>query len=867
MPHDTSAPQGFRVLVIVSRPLDLQDLPNIADQWSLLGGLRRVKAPAFLKILRPPTVEGLRTEILSGYDIVHFDGHGSFGVRCPNCGSLNSPGQKKCGRCDCLLDGEKAKGYFAFEREDGKLDSLAAEDLAEIVMSAPEHPTKLVFLSACESAKGGETGLQSVLLTMGVPAVLGMNESVPVKATMALVAPFYAGLGAGMTIAMALETALPALKRLENGSKLQKIPVLEGPGKDVKILPSRAAGKASFEAEPLFGVPEYEFVGDYIRGDPPGGRKAILSQAMDALMGGEKLVVLTGQGGIGKTVLAAEAARRLSWHYPGGVFWRSAADLERLGLNELLDAFAEVLGWEFRTLPLDAKRDRALNYLRNYDTASLLIVDNAENIDDANLWRFLESIPEPSSALVTTRESLPRGGKEIRVVDMEVEEASRLFIIEARRRSPKWGDSLTQDEMNSLKEISNIMHGHPLAIKLTAALVASRSLASIRDELRRNPPQEVLDRFDVSYADLTESQRELLGCLAVFSSSVTEDTIKSVCVDQDPENPSNWETDLGELVRKSFLDRVEVEVQDEAGKDITLYRYRMHPLMHQYADAKAERDRLIKLRERAANYFLGYAQNFRENFDMLEREKENILSGMNWAVSRQDLAIDEEKRNFSHTILQFMSSLDGFLDMRGYWNEYGISLNQAVKSANALNGGREKAVWVHNLGILAQKMGNYPEARKLYQQSLKIDQELGDKSGVSKSLHELGRLAQATGEYDEARKLYQQSLKIKQELGDKRGVSSSLHQLGTLAQDTGEYDEARKLYQQSLKIKQELGDKNGFAFSLAQLALLEEEQGNIEEAVKLTEQAKVIFEEIGSPHHAEKANNQRKKLEEKLSSN
>ena len=113
--------------------------------------------------------------------------------------------------------------------------------------------------------------------------------------------------------------------------------------------------------------------------------------------------------------------------------------MERLGLNELLDAFAEVLGWEFRTLPLDAKRDRALNYLRNYSTASLLVVDNAEKIKDANLWRFLESIPEPSAALVTTRESLPRGGKEIRVLDMEVEEASRLFIIEARRHLSKWG--------------------------------------------------------------------------------------------------------------------------------------------------------------------------------------------------------------------------------------------------------------------------------------------------------------------------------------------------------------------------------------------------------------------------------------------
>ncbi len=146
-------------MVIVSRPLDLQDLPNLADQWALLGGLRRVNAPAFLKILRPPTVEGIRSEILSGYDIVHFDGHGSFGLRCPNCGSLNQPAQKKCSRCECLLEGQEAKGYFAFEREDGKLDSLAAEELAEIVMSAPEHPTKLVFLSACESAKGGKASL------------------------------------------------------------------------------------------------------------------------------------------------------------------------------------------------------------------------------------------------------------------------------------------------------------------------------------------------------------------------------------------------------------------------------------------------------------------------------------------------------------------------------------------------------------------------------------------------------------------------------------------------------------------------------------------------------------------------------------
>ena len=458
-------------------------MPNLADQWALQSGLRRVQAPAYLKMLRPPTVEGLRAEILNGYDIVHFDGHGDFGRRCPNCGALNGPQQKQCSRCEALLEHEAASGYFAFEREDGLLDALAAEELAEIVTSLPESAPKLVFLSACESAKGGEASLQNVLLKNGVPAILGMNESVPLAATVALAGPFYASLGVGMTIDRAFKNALPALKRLENGGKLQQIMALEGPGKEARILTAKATGKASFEGERLYGLPEQEFVGDYIRADPPRGRKGLLSQAMNALQGGEKLVALTGQGGIGKTVLAAEAARRLASRYPGGVFWRSAADIKDLDLDKLLNAFENVFGPQFRTLPLDQKRDVALNYLRNYDTASLLVVDNAESIHDENLWRFLEGIPQPSAALVTTRESLPREGKEIRIPEMEPGESGRLLLQEARRRSPRWGEHLSPEDLKSLQEIAGVMKGHPLAIKLTASLLVRQSISSIRDEL------------------------------------------------------------------------------------------------------------------------------------------------------------------------------------------------------------------------------------------------------------------------------------------------------------------------------------------------------------------------------------------------
>jgi predicted ATPase len=537
---------------------------------------------------------------------------------------------------------------------------------------------------------------------------------------------------------------------------------------------------------------------------------------MNDLQSGEKLVALTGQGGIGKTVLAAEAACRLAWHYPGGVFWRSAADIKDLDLDKLLNAFDNVFGPQLRTLPLDKKRDTVLNYLRNYDTSSLLVVDNAESIKDEALWRFLEGIPQPSAALVTTRESLPREGREIRVPEMESGESSSFLFQEARRRKPRWAEHLSSEDRESLNEIAAVMKGHPLAIKLTAALLARRSLSSIRDELRRNPPKEVSERFDVSFKSLSEGQRDLFRRLAVFASSMTEEAVGRICIEKED---SEWKSDLGELERMSFLDRIEISAQDQQGKEVTLHRYKLHPLMRQYAAGKAGEELLARLLPRAAAYFLKYAQNFAGNLFVLGLEHENLLAAMDWFAKEQKSL--EGRKAAYNSVLQFMSALDNYLDPLGYWIEYDRRMRQAIAAAEAVGDQKQMAGWIHNLGMLAQ----------------------------------------ATGDYDEARNLYHQSLEILQELGDKSGVSRSLHQQGNLAYLTGDYDEARNLYQQSLEILQELGDKSGIALSQAQLALLEEKTGNVKAALHLIRQAEIAFRGLGSPY-AEQAGKDRQRLEQ-----
>ncbi|MDE5080761.1 MAG: hypothetical protein O4808_06635 [Trichodesmium sp. St17_bin3_1_1] len=52
--------------------------------------------------------------------MVHFDGHGLFGQRCPNseCGAMNGGTKsRRCRKCETELP--LPQGYLVFEDEDG----------------------------------------------------------------------------------------------------------------------------------------------------------------------------------------------------------------------------------------------------------------------------------------------------------------------------------------------------------------------------------------------------------------------------------------------------------------------------------------------------------------------------------------------------------------------------------------------------------------------------------------------------------------------------------------------------------------------------------------------------------------------------
>ncbi|MBU1718232.1 MAG: tetratricopeptide repeat protein, partial [Bacteroidetes bacterium] len=147
-------------------------------------------------------------------------------------------------------------------------------------------------------------------------------------------------------------------------------------------------------------------------------------------------------------------------------------------------------------------------------------------------------------------------------------------------------------------------------------------------------------------------------------------------------------------------------------------------------------------------------------------------------------------------------------------------------------------------GIIFDALGNFPEAKRYYVRAMKIDEESGDKRGISVCLICLGISSYSQCNYPEAINYHERSLKIREETGDKKGISKCLNNLGVICADQGNYPDALSYYEHALKIAEELSDKSGISKLLNNLGLVCAAQGNYQEAEDYYGRAMKIIQEI-----------------------
>jgi CHAT domain-containing protein/tetratricopeptide (TPR) repeat protein len=141
--------------------------------------------------------------------------------------------------------------------------------------------------------------------------------------------------------------------------------------------------------------------------------------------------------------------------------------------------------------------------------------------------------------------------------------------------------------------------------------------------------------------------------------------------------------------------------------------------------------------------------------------------------------------------------------------------------------------------------GEYARARAVYERSLAIQRELGNRIAETVLLSMLAGLESATGELDSARRRAQDAIALGEETGYEAALASGLFALGSSELAAGNLQDAITAFRKTQRIGLELGEDNYVASSLSMLANAYYLAGRYHDSLAMHEDALALFRRKG----------------------
>lgn len=398
------------------------------------------------------------------------------------------------------------------------------------------------------------------------------------------------------------------------------------------------------------------------------------------LLSGNRLVTLTGAGGVGKTRLAVQIADRTDLQ---SVWYVDLAPISDPDLVPV--AMLRALGVPDQ--PGRSTMDSIVEFIG--ERAGLAVLDNCEHLLEVTVelvTALLEQCPA-LRLLATSREPIGVDGELIwRVASLAIDdEAVELFLDRARHVQSDFSPG--DDELAVIGEICRRLDGMPLAIELAAARVRALSVREILDGLhdrfrlltggsrkavRRQ--QTLKASVDWSHQMLTEPERVVFRRLAAFAGDFDLEAAQAVAAG-------------GEVERFQVLDLLTLLVDKSlvlADSSTGRARYRLLETVRQYAlDKLGESGEADTVRSHHRDHYTSMTarleapgcSEYEHLIAQVGREIDNLRAAFAWSIEGQDI----------DAALRLASSLQPLWLMRGRVQE-GLSWFNAVLSDPALEG-------------------------------------------------------------------------------------------------------------------------------------------------------------------------------------
>ena len=478
------------------------------------------------------------------------------------------------------------------------------------------------------------------------------------------------------------------------------------------------------------------------------------------LLGEHRLVTVLGTGGIGKSRVALEVARRATG-YDGGSWLVELAPIADPGL--VVGAVAAVLG--VREHPGRDLLDVLCGHLQA--APNLLLLDNCEHLVE-QVAKVAERLLESSPKLVilaTSRERLGLPGEVlVSLSGLADDEALKLFTDRARATN---SDLLLRgDALAPVLEICARLDGVPLAIELAAArvnaLTPEEILGRLDDRFRllesgqrtaSTRHRTLRGVVDWSYSLLTEAEARVFDASSTFVGGFTLEAAEQVCTSVADEDVASL---LWRLVDKSLVVSETV---------MGVRRYRMLETLRSYGlERLDERGESDSTRARHAAFFLAFAEPAGIALrgpdqplwlGRLDLAHDNLRAALSWSSTHGD----------AETAVRLAASLYPMWDLHGHYRE-GLAWLQRVL---ALDGDVPPVVRARALlgvATLATIQANLELGAKACEEAAALSTEAGDPAGLAHALQYLGLGATLAGEFEIAEVLLGQSLEAAGQASD-----------------------------------------------------------------------------------------------------
>ena len=553
------------------------------------------------------------------------------------------------------------------------------------------------------------------------------------------------------------------------------------------------------------------------------------------------LLLLTGEGGIGKTRLAIAAAQSLldppapdgedaspdratASPFADGVWFIALAGIAPGdALHERLAAtVGEALGLAFAGHePLHVQLFIQLRHKQ-----LLLILDNFEHLENGTTFvlDLLKAAPKVK-LLLTSRRQLALQAAYSWVLDglpfptaPEAATASErtlldyesitLFIERARRARPKF--QFDQENRTAVVQICHLLEGSPLGIELAATLVSQHSCTQLAVALAEHYGVLATTLQDIpaahrtmqsvltySWQLLAPAEAHTLARCALFRSGFTLDAARAVA-------GATAEL-LARLIDHSLL----TQMRDGAGQ----MRYQLHEVVRQYALEQLLASATIAhlTAEQYCTYYATFLarqeaalQRSAHARHLIQADLDNIRAAWRWAIEQGKTA----------ALAQGLACLSAFYEFVGFFQEARLMLAEASDAVRPLTTQTEQPALDLLLGNLLSEQAGFcvhlnqlEEACQLARHVMQLGEQRHQGYLQADGRRRLGAALKEMGELTTAITLLEEGLALARQENLPRVMALCLHNMGMLYYRQGEYRKALVHYQEALTLAQQIGDQ------------------------------------------------------------